>query len=75
MKKITGYIIKNKRGNEVNITENKEKAEELVANAAKRGWEWTIKEVTVEINEKPAEWWELEGFKQNPNELRYNEEL
>lgn len=75
MKKITTYIIYNKRGQEVNMTESKEKAEKLVATAAKHGWERTIKEITFEVSEGPAEWWELEGYKQNPNLVEYNEEL
>ena len=75
MKKITGYIIRNNRGKEIYVGENKAEAEKLMARAAKRGWAWVLKEVSVEISEKPAEWWEVEGFKQNPNELGYNERL
>lgn len=75
MKKITGYIIRNNRGKEIYVGENKAEAARLMARAAMRGWAWNLKEVSVEINEKPIEWWEVEGFKQNPLELGYNERL
>lgn len=66
MKKITIYIIRNNYGKEIYVDENKGQAARLMARAAMRGWAWNLKEVTIEIDEKPIEWWEVEGLKQNP---------